>query len=56
MCCRSPRSVEDEHYHPLRLAAEWVLLHHVAESWFKIETAISDIRLRTSRDVGTRRS
>jgi hypothetical protein len=29
------------------------LLHHVDESWFKFETAISDVRLWTSPDVGT---
>jgi hypothetical protein len=28
------------------LAAEWALLHHVDESWFKFETAISDVRLQ----------
>jgi hypothetical protein len=27
------------------LAAEWALLHHVDESWFKFQTAISDVRL-----------
>jgi hypothetical protein len=27
------------------IAAEWALLHHVDESWFKFETAISDVRL-----------
>jgi hypothetical protein len=30
------------------LAAEWTLLHHVDESQFKFEAAISDVRLRTS--------
>jgi hypothetical protein len=35
------------------LAAEWTLLHHVDESQFKFETAISDVRLWTSPDVGT---
>jgi hypothetical protein len=38
------------------LAAEWALLHHVDESWFKFETVISDVRLWTSPDVGTGRS
>jgi hypothetical protein len=27
------------------LTAEWALLHHVDESWFKFKTAISDIHL-----------
>jgi hypothetical protein len=35
------------------LAAEWALLHHVDESWFKFETVISDVHLRTSPDVIT---
>jgi hypothetical protein len=35
------------------LAAEWALLHHVDDSWFKLETAISDVHLWTSPDVGT---
>jgi hypothetical protein len=35
------------------LAAEWALLHHVDESWFKFETVIFDIRFRTNHDVGT---
>jgi hypothetical protein len=38
------------------LAVEWALLHHIDESWFKFETAISDVRLKTSPDVGTGRS
>jgi hypothetical protein len=38
------------------LAVEWALLHHVGESWFKLEIAISDVRLRTSPDVGIGRS
>jgi hypothetical protein len=38
------------------LTVEWALLHHVDESWFKFEIAISDVRLRTSLDVGTGRS
>jgi hypothetical protein len=38
------------------LTVEWALLHHVDESWFKFETAISDIRLQTSPDVGIGRS
>jgi hypothetical protein len=35
------------------LAIEWALLHHVDESWFKLETTISDVHLQTSLDVGT---
>ena len=35
-------------------AAKWALLHHVDKSWFKFETAISDVCLQTSPDVGTR--
>jgi hypothetical protein len=27
------------------LAAEWALLHHVDDSWFKLEAAISDVHL-----------
>jgi hypothetical protein len=38
------------------LAAEWALLHHVDKSQFKFETAIFDVRLQTSPDVGTGRS
>jgi hypothetical protein len=38
------------------LAAEWALLHHVDESRFKFESAISNVRLRTSPDVGTGQS
>jgi hypothetical protein len=38
------------------LATKWALLHHVDESWFKFETAISDIHLQTSPDIGTGRS
>jgi hypothetical protein len=38
------------------LAVEWALLHHVDESQFKFEAAISDVRVRTSPDVGTGRS
>jgi hypothetical protein len=38
------------------IAAEWVLLHHVDESWFKLKTVISDVRLRTSPDAGTGQS
>jgi hypothetical protein len=37
------------------LVTEWALVHHVDESWFQFEIAISDVRLRTSLDVGTRR-
>jgi hypothetical protein len=37
------------------LATEWALMHHVDESWFKLETAISDVRLRTNPDVDTGR-
>jgi hypothetical protein len=29
------------------LVAEWALLHHVDESWFKFETVISDVHLWT---------
>jgi hypothetical protein len=29
----------------LGLATYWALLHHVDESWFKFETAISDVHL-----------
>jgi hypothetical protein len=32
------------------------LLHHVDESWFKFETANSDVLLRTSPDIGIARS
>jgi hypothetical protein len=35
------------------LAAEWALLHNVDESWFQFETAISDVHLRTSPNIGT---
>ena len=28
------------------LAAEWDLLYHVDESWFKFKTAISDVHLQ----------
>jgi hypothetical protein len=35
------------------LAAEWALLHHVDKSRFKFETAISDVHLWTSPDIGT---
>jgi hypothetical protein len=38
------------------LAVEWALLHHVDESWFKFKTAISDVHLQTSPDVGTGQS
>jgi hypothetical protein len=38
------------------LAVEWALLHHVDESQFKFDAAISDVRVRTSPDVGTGRS
>jgi hypothetical protein len=36
------------------LAAEWALLHHVDESQFKFEAAISDGHFQTSPNVGTR--
>jgi hypothetical protein len=36
------------------LATEWASLHHVDESWFKFKTTISDVRLWTSPDIGTR--
>jgi hypothetical protein len=35
------------------LVTEWALLHQVDESWFKFKTAISDVHLWTSPDVGT---
>jgi hypothetical protein len=35
------------------LAAEWALLHHVDESQIKFEATISDVRFRTSPDIGT---
>jgi hypothetical protein len=38
------------------LTAEWALLHHVDESWFKFKTAISDVCLWTSPDFGTGQS
>jgi hypothetical protein len=38
------------------LAAERALLHHIDESWFEFETAISDVRLRSSSDIATGRS
>jgi hypothetical protein len=38
------------------LATEWALLHHVNLSWFKFETAISDVCIQTSSDIGTGRS
>jgi hypothetical protein len=38
------------------IAAEWALLHHVDESWFKFKSAISVVRLQTNPDVCTGRS
>jgi hypothetical protein len=38
------------------LAIERALLHHVDESWFKFEAAISDVHFWTSPDIGTRQS
>jgi hypothetical protein len=38
------------------LALEWALLHHIDESWFEFETAISNIRLWSSSDIATGRS
>jgi hypothetical protein len=38
------------------LAIEWALLHHVDKSWFKFETTIFDVHLRTSPNVGTGQS
>jgi hypothetical protein len=35
------------------LAAEWALLHHVDESWFKFKIVIFDVCLWTSPNVGT---
>jgi hypothetical protein len=32
------------------------LLHHIDESWFEFETAISNVRLRSSSDIATGRS
>jgi hypothetical protein len=37
-------------------AAEWALLHHIDESWFEFETAISDVHLRSTSDIATERS
>jgi hypothetical protein len=33
------------------LAAEQALLHHINESWFEFEIAISNIRHRSSSDI-----
>jgi hypothetical protein len=38
------------------LAAKWALLHHINESWFEFETAISDICLQSSSDISSGRS
>jgi hypothetical protein len=38
------------------LAVEWALLHLIDESWFKFKTAIFNVHLWTSPDVGTGRS
>jgi hypothetical protein len=38
------------------LATEWALLHHIDQSWFEFETAISDVRLQSSSDIATGRS
>jgi hypothetical protein len=38
------------------LVAEWAWLHHVDDSWFKFETATSDVHLQTSPNIGTGRS
>jgi hypothetical protein len=35
------------------LAAEWALLHHIDESWFEFETAISDVCLQSSSNIAT---
>jgi hypothetical protein len=36
------------------LAAEWALLHQVDERWFKFETTIPNVHLRTSPNIGIR--
>jgi hypothetical protein len=38
------------------LVVEWALLHHIDESWFMFKTAIFDVCLWTSPDVGTGQS
>jgi hypothetical protein len=38
------------------LAAEWALLHHIDESWFELETAISDIHRQSTFDIATGQS
>jgi hypothetical protein len=38
------------------LPAEWDLLHHIDECWFKLKVAISDICLRPSPDISTGQS
>jgi hypothetical protein len=38
------------------LVTEWALIHHVDESWFKIEAAISDVHLQNSSNFGTGQS
>jgi hypothetical protein len=38
------------------LAVERTLLHHIDESWFKFETAISDVCLWSSSDIATGQS
>jgi hypothetical protein len=38
------------------LAVEWALRHHVDKSWFKFKTAIFDVHLWISPDIGTGRS
>jgi hypothetical protein len=36
--------------------AEWALLHHIDESWFEFEIAISNIHLRSSSNSAFGRS
>jgi hypothetical protein len=38
------------------LAAERALLHHIDESWFEFETAISDVHIWSSSDIATGQS
>jgi hypothetical protein len=38
------------------LATEWALLHHIDESWYEFETAISNVHLRSSSDIATGQS
>jgi hypothetical protein len=38
------------------LTVERALLHHIDESWFEFETAISDVHLYSSSDIATGQS